>query len=773
MIEPEVRAGVVAATATLLGALALAPVFSSGAWFPPVLAVVVVVLAGGVLLRTAGPLAWGTLARGRPAPDRLVAAGVVLVPVGQLALVGCLLTALYAPQDALAGFVPTAASLADLAGVLADGGAEIREQATPALPLTGLVAVTVVFVGLVAVIVDLITVAGQQAAVAGLGLLVLFCVPVATITGSIGLVAVAGPGAALALLLWADQRRRLAPPGGARRGLLGTGTVAAVRIGVAALATGAVLGALVPTLAEGSFATGLGGGSGNSTGTSLDPAAALRGQLTLDERIDLLRLETATEDPAYLRAVALDDYDAEEGWTLSNLDGEISVADDDELAPLPGRQETRTVTARVTALEHDDRFLPVLNSVLSVRLLSGDGAAWRFDPATGTVFGRGNTTAGQTWELTAEEPRPGAGLLAAAAALPLDDRIQERFTALPELDPSVTDLVAGLTSGAQTPYDRVRAVFDFLTDRSEGFLYSLSTEPGTGGDDLADFLRLRRGYCEQYAGAMAVMVRAAGVPARVALGYTPGSEQSDGSRLITSDDAHAWVEVYFDGLGWVPFDPTPIAADRAVDLPWAPRLGDLADPAVPQPAPAPNAPVPAPAPRTDRADGAPTAGGTTPDDAGVPRELVLGLSGVALVLVLAAVPGGVRLLQRRRRVGRGDAGALWDELTATATDLGRAPHPSWTPARTARELAGATPAVGEAAVRLARAEERASYGPAGREAATPGLVADLHTARRGLLRAAPLRTRLRAQLWPGSLLAGLRDRSTGWQVPRPRRPRRV
>ena len=75
---------------------------------------------------------------------------------------------------------------------------------------------------------------------------------------------------------------------------------------------------------------------------------------------------------------------------------------------------------------------------------------------------------------------------------------------------------------------------------------------------------------------MAVMVRAAGVPARVVLGYTPGTEQDDGSRLITSDDAHAWVEVYFDGLGWVPFDPTPLGVDRSLDLPWSPRVGGAA-----------------------------------------------------------------------------------------------------------------------------------------------------------------------------------------------------
>ena len=120
----------------------------------------------------------------------------------------------------------------------------------------------------------------------------------------------------------------------------------------------------------------------------------------------------------------------------------------------------------------------------------------------------------------------------------------------------------------------MQAVYGHFTDPANDFEYSLSTAPGTGGDDLADFLRLRQGYCEQYAGAMAALVRATGVPARVVLGYTPGTAQPDGSRLVTSDDAHAWVEVYFDDLGWVPYDPTPIDTDRAVELPWAPRAPD-------------------------------------------------------------------------------------------------------------------------------------------------------------------------------------------------------
>jgi hypothetical protein len=792
----DVRSAGLAALATLLGACALTPVFSSAAWLPPVVAVILVVLAGGLLLRVGGRAAWARLGQGRPVPGRLAAVGVGLVPLGQLLLVLALLTARYAPHDAFLGVLPTRTSLADLSAVFAVGGAELREQATPALALTGLLAMTTAFVGVIAVVVDLVAVAGRQAAVAGVGLLVLYCVPVATITGGIGFVAIAAPAVGLALLFWTDQRRRVGaasrPPGPGLVARLGTGTVAALRIGSAALLAGLIVGAVVPTFAEGSLATGLGGGSGGgATGTSLDPVAQLAGQLTLPEPIDLLRMDTSVDDPGYLRAVTLDDYDAEDGWTLSNLAGEESVAGNDRLAPLPPREQGRRVTADIRAIHHDDRFLPVPASPLSVRVHDGRGDEWRFDPATGTVFGRDVTSAGRSYRVVAVEPRPPASLLAAAADLPADNGVQRLYTDLPELDPQILATVAEAVGDAVSPYERVRNIHAFLTDRDRGFRYSLSTEPGTSGDDLVDFLRLRRGYCEQYAGTMAVMVRAAGIPARVALGYTPGKEQRDGSRLITSDDAHAWVEVYFQSLGWVPFDPTPIATDRAVSLPWAPRADADVGAAAGAVVPAPSAPTgAAPTTHQDRAgDGAPAAQQGKNTD-GTPWPLVAGAGLAVVVLVAAGAPAAIRVLQRRRRLADGTAGALWDELAATALDVGVRLQPAWTPRRAARELAevvarGGDPSgrAADAVSRLARAEEAACYGR-GVDVGTGTELGDalrtaLRTARHGLLQSAPREVRLRARLWPASLMTGAGARLAGRvrqrlvTLTRPRRPRAV
>lgn len=786
-----------AAVATALGAASLAPVFSARDWVPGVLVAVVTVAVAGLLLRLAGPALWVWASGGRPPSARWSALGVPLVPLGQLAALGCVLTAMFAPGQALLGVLPTPASLADLGAVLVDGSDQIREQVTPAEPLLGLCALTALMVGILAVVVDLVAVGGRQPALAALALLVVFCVPVSTIDGGIGLTAVALPVAGLALLLWADQHRRLAwRPRRADGPRPSTGAVTAVRTGLLALAAAMVLGSLVPTLGEGEFAdrwrAGSGGGGG-STGTSLDPTASLRGELTREDPIELLRVQADVPDPGYLRAVALDVYDPEVGWRLGDLDAGLALDEAGVLAAIPGTTERRTVDATVTVLDHDDQFLPVLSSPLQVELADGAGD-WRFDRASATVFAPDSTTGeGLVYETLGVEPRPTPEQLAATGPVSPRDDPEAALAFIPELDDTVTDLVDRTVEGAGTPAARVQAIYSFMTDPANGWVYSLSTEPGTTGDDLADFLVNRRGYCEQYAGAMAVMVRAAGVPARVVLGYTPGIVQDDGSRLVTSNDAHAWVEVFFDGIGWVPYDPTPIDADRAVTLPWAPRPPEQeVDPRTDLPtAPVP-APAPAPAPVDPGVDSTAAADGGADDGRGLGTVLAVA-GGVLGALALGAAPAAVRLVQRRRRLATGTATSAWDELAATARDLGLPWDPWQTPrqvaARLSEQLPGTAPAgrgahrsggrrggsARDAVTLLAHAEEAASYARPGSGPAAGDLADAVHSARGGLLAAAPLRARLRALVLPasvpGTLLAGPGGRGlgrlTGGRRPRP------
>ena len=82
----------------------------------------------------------------------------------------------------------------------------------------------------------------------------------------------------------------------------------------------------------------------------------------------------------------------------------------------------------------------------------------------------------------------------------------------------------------------------------------------TGVESVAAFLQQRAGYCVHFASTMAVLARDLGIPARVAVGFTAGEEQKDGSHVVKTHDAHAWPELYFGGVGWVAFEPTPAGA---------------------------------------------------------------------------------------------------------------------------------------------------------------------------------------------------------------------
>lgn len=121
-------------------------------------------------------------------------------------------------------------------------------------------------------------------------------------------------------------------------------------------------------------------------------------------------------------------------------------------------------------------------------------------------------------------------------------------------------LAQRLARSASTPYGFVLAVKRYL---AQGYAYN--QHPPARPYPLESFLfRDRRGYCQQFAGAMALLLRMGGVPARVAVGFTEGRfDPATGRWLVTDRDAHAWVEVWFSRFGWVKFDPTP-AADPAL-----------------------------------------------------------------------------------------------------------------------------------------------------------------------------------------------------------------
>jgi protein-glutamine gamma-glutamyltransferase len=124
---------------------------------------------------------------------------------------------------------------------------------------------------------------------------------------------------------------------------------------------------------------------------------------------------------------------------------------------------------------------------------------------------------------------------------------------------TVYQAAQGVTSEAQSPYEAA-ALLETWFREAGGFVYDEQPPAPIGGTPaLVDFVNeTKRGYCQHYAGAMALMLRLLGVPSRVAVGFTSGQYRSDSKEWVVRDtNAHAWVEVWFPEFGWIPFDPTP------------------------------------------------------------------------------------------------------------------------------------------------------------------------------------------------------------------------
>jgi len=154
----------------------------------------------------------------------------------------------------------------------------------------------------------------------------------------------------------------------------------------------------------------------------------------------------------------------------------------------------------------------------------------------------------------------------------------ELTRALPDdLDPRITALATRLTAGAKTDDDKIQAVLGHF---AKGYEYSLEALEGDADDPLVRFIfEAKKGHCELYAGAVAVLARAAGVPSRVATGYYNGVINDLGGFLaFAQQDAHAWVEVYIEGAGWRGVDATPadLRATRSATT-WLTRIRDLYD----------------------------------------------------------------------------------------------------------------------------------------------------------------------------------------------------
>jgi transglutaminase-like putative cysteine protease len=191
-----------------------------------------------------------------------------------------------------------------------------------------------------------------------------------------------------------------------------------------------------------------------------------------------------------------------------------------------------------------------------------------FQNQDGTLRAGVRLDAGAVYTVVSQRQLVTPEALRAPAVDKIPDDITRQYAATPITTDRVRALAHTITAGAVTPYDKVRTIEQWLGKHTQ---YSLDIPRLPKGADAVDQYVFvdKKGFCEQIGTTLVVMLRELGVPARLAVGYTPGERNPfTGLYEVKASDAHAWAEVYFPGIGWQGFDPTaevPLAGDSQID----------------------------------------------------------------------------------------------------------------------------------------------------------------------------------------------------------------
>ncbi|TKR25198.1 transglutaminase TgpA family protein [Natronomonas salsuginis] len=338
-------------------------------------------------------------------------------------------------------------------------------------------------------------------------------------------------GVAIAVAIGDCERR------GERFGNVDTVAVAVAAMVTLTLFVGVVPGAIGAVLPESDF-----GESGSTIESSLvyaGDSVAVTGPVELtSER----RYTVEADEPAYWRVGTYDRYTGG-GWVRSGS----SSGYDGRLPGPPG--DTRRLEQEYTA-ESTIATLPAAREPIRI-----DGVPVPVQVTPGGSFEPTSTLqAGESYTVESEIPVASADELRNAGTDYPDD-VESRYTQLPtDMPDRVTQRTDQLTANAENPYDTARVLeYWFRTE----YEYSLDVDRPRG--DIADafLFEMAAGYCTYFATTMTAMLRTQGIPARMAVGYTPGEQVGDDEWVVRGYDSHAWVEVYFPEHGWIEFDPTP------------------------------------------------------------------------------------------------------------------------------------------------------------------------------------------------------------------------
>jgi transglutaminase-like putative cysteine protease len=283
-------------------------------------------------------------------------------------------------------------------------------------------------------------------------------------------------------------------------------------------------------------------------GTSrLDVQADVGDYLTAGREAELMRVSSS--EPLLWRGGTLDYFDGVR-WSDTTQPG---TEDGEEIAP---GVQTRMVIQRVEVLNAETdvvfggyRIFNVSENIEYSATENSD-ASWTLDePLEEDSY----------YEVASEVPQPTAYQLQNAGT-DYPAEVAQKFLQLPGNQPPIIAETAQKIErdyNAETPYEKARAVERYLI-YDGGFSYNLDVSYRRADKAIEEFLGDgKEGFCTQFATSMALLLREQGVPSRVVYGSTAGQEVDPGEYLVTGSNMHNWVEVYFPGVGWYPFDPTP------------------------------------------------------------------------------------------------------------------------------------------------------------------------------------------------------------------------
>lgn len=531
----DVAAEVSIALVTAATVVSLLRVFENGSWLWILLAQVV--------------LAHGAMTVGRRVGLGTAASAGVTVVLGLVVV-----TALYAGEDALAGVLPGPGALGHLGTDVSTSFAQFGDVKAPVPADDGFLIGCAGAVWLIAVLADWWAFRLRATVESVIPAAALFVV--ATILGADRhRAAHAGTFIGAVLLHILAGRAR----GSAREGVwVGTnrahGPVALLRLGAVLAVAAATFGGLVAPRLPSATAEGavdLRNLDGDDPGprVTVSPLVDIRRRLV--EQSDAVAFQVRSPVQAYWRLTSLDRFDGQ----IWSSNGSFGSADGDLDDGVPVDADRTVFDQQFHIIGLRQLWVP---AAYEPQAITADEDL-RYDEDSGTIIVGNDLNDSDDLRYTVTSALPVLEPSAlAGASTEIPDGIAERYLPLPADFPAdIGTLAQEVTAAGSSTYQKALLLQSWF--RTE-FTYSLEVPPSHGGDAMRSFLfETREGYCEQFAGTFAAMARSLGIPARVAVGFTPGEPAAGDPEVLTvrGANAHAWPELYLGEYGWVLFEPTP------------------------------------------------------------------------------------------------------------------------------------------------------------------------------------------------------------------------